>query len=133
MSASIYRIAGIALAIVIGAAYYFIPATEGGFHPKCLFYMVTGLYCPGCGSQRAWSALIHGHVGQAANLNLLLLVSLPFVLHSGFVHVWNAFSKKKIYQRWANSPFFAKAVLIVVMLFAVTRNLPFSPFKWLAP
>ena len=28
----------------------------------CVFYQLTGLYCPGCGAGRALSSLIHGDI-----------------------------------------------------------------------
>lgn len=28
---------------------------------QCLFYVLTGFYCPGCGGTRAFFSLIHGH------------------------------------------------------------------------
>lgn len=28
---------------------------------RCIFNVITGLYCPGCGGTRALSSLVHGH------------------------------------------------------------------------
>src|SRR6266496_822022 len=53
--------------------------TQHGFYPVCYFHAATGLNCPGCGSLRALHQLLHGHVVEAARLNLLLLLCLPYL------------------------------------------------------
>jgi len=119
--------------IVLSLLYFFYPATNSSFHPKCIFHSVTGFYCPGCGSQRATSALLHGRFGQAIDYNILLVVSLPFILYSAFVFTWNAFSERKMQQAIFYSPVFIKIVLITVVAFWILRNIPVHPFTWLAP
>lgn len=44
------------------------------FHMPCLFHLLTGLYCPGCGGTRAVISLMHGQVRQS-------LVYHPLVLY----------------------------------------------------
>lgn len=48
------------LIVAAGAALYFIfdPAVTR-WAPKCMFRVLTGYDCPGCGSQRALHALLH--------------------------------------------------------------------------
>ena len=65
---------------------------------KCIFHSFTGLDCPGCGSQRAASALLHGKFLQAIDYNILFVFLVPFVIYSAFVFTWNVFSNKKIRQ-----------------------------------
>src|SRR4051794_20906202 len=73
----------IAIAVIsLSLLYFFYPATGTSFHPKCLFHEWTGLYCPGCGSQRAVSALLHGDILKAIDLNILMVASLPFIFYS---------------------------------------------------
>lgn len=47
--------------------------------PPCLFFRLTGLYCPGCGGTRACLALLHGHF-------LASLIYHPVVLYGTAVY-----------------------------------------------
>lgn len=119
--------------ITLSLLYFFYPATNTSFHPKCVFHELTGLHCPGCGSQRAASALLHGHVIQAIDYNVLFVLSIPFILYSAFVFTWNAFSNRQLQQAIFYSPVFVKTVLVVVVLFWILRNIRVAPFNLLAP
>ena len=125
-------IVGIAV-ILFSLLYFYYPATHAAFYPKCIFLQITGWYCPGCGSQRAASSILHGNLGAAFQYNILFVLALPFVLFSAFAFTWNAFSKKKIRQQLFYSPLFVKTILIVVLLFGILRNIPNRPFNLLAP
>ncbi|HEY0732130.1 MAG TPA: DUF2752 domain-containing protein [Chitinophagaceae bacterium] len=116
------------VAIIVLLLYFFLDARKG-FFPPCPFYVITDLYCPGCGSQRALSALLHGDLAEAIQDNILLVVSIPILL-------WNAavqWRKDKQYFALLYKPVFVKAVLVVVIGFWVLRNLPFFPMSLLAP
>ena len=119
--------------IILSLLYFFYPATNKSFHPKCIFHEGTGLHCPGCGSQRSISALLKGNILQAIDYNVLLVVCLPFLLYAALAFTWNTFSKNKLQQAVFHSPVFAKTLLVVVILFWILRNVPVKPFSWLAP
>lgn len=53
-----------------------IAGTDSVWVPKCLFHSLTGLDCPGCGSQRAIAAALHGRIGEAWTLNPALWIGL---------------------------------------------------------
>ncbi|MBS1615478.1 MAG: DUF2752 domain-containing protein [Bacteroidetes bacterium] len=94
--------------------------------PPCPFHQLTGFDCPGCGSTRAITALLHGHFLQALDFNLLsipALVMLAIGYAQQFVPALQA-----LWLR-LNKP---KTVLIVVLAFWVLRNLPLPPFLWLS-
>ena len=93
------------------------------FFPTCPFHALTGLHCPGCGSTRALHALFTGHPIQAAGFNLLAVLAVPVVL---FVLIRRP-STDKLRQRWI------LAILAVVILFGILRNIPSYPFSLLAP
>ncbi len=48
--------------------------------PKCPFKMMTGLDCPGCGSQRALYHMLHFDIATAFHYNPLLVVATPYLL-----------------------------------------------------
>jgi hypothetical protein len=113
--------------------YFFIDARYTTFFPHCPFHTLTGLYCPGCGSQRAISSLLHGDILQAISFNILLVLSLPLIGYSAVITSINTFTKAEIQQRIFYSPVFVKVVLVVVVIFWITRNITIYPFSLLAP
>lgn len=100
------------------------------FLPPCWFHELTGLYCPGCGSGRALTALTRGDVLAALRFNPLLMTLLPLL---GYEALRRGLARE---QRWKNllvSPTVSWAIAAAVLAFGVLRNLPFGPFAWLAP
>lgn len=100
---------------------------------QCPFHYITGLYCPGCGSQRALHQLIHFNFIGAFRYNPLLIIALPFVFYSLSLTLHNIFFKtayrfKLFYKNWFVFGFFG-----LVLIFWLLRNLPFFPFNHLAP
>ncbi len=66
------------LAIGVGSvalAAAFVKLVPQQFWFKCPIHAVTGLYCPGCGGQRWFSALLQGDFNAAWHYNQLLSVS----------------------------------------------------------
>lgn len=109
--------------------YFLFDARHDGF-PKCPFYLLTGWYCPGCGSQRALSSLLHGNLSGAMHNNILLVLFLPLLLYSAFINLrYGGAQKMKLWY----DPFFVKAVLATVICFWIFRNIPNPPFSILAP
>jgi hypothetical protein len=117
----------------IALLYFFFDARQFTFFPKCPFYVLTGLYCPGCGSQRAISSLLHGEILPAIHFNLLLVTCLPLLFYSAVISVANYFNKRQIIKLIFYSPLFVKTFLVVVVCFAIVRNIPVAPFTLIAP
>ena len=63
----------------VALLYTFNP-TDWALAPKCLFKVLTGFSCPGCGFQRAAHAALHGHWAEAWAYNRFLIYSLPYLL-----------------------------------------------------
>lgn len=125
--------AGIGLGIAM-AVLYVTPPERNRLAPPCLFHRFTGLHCPGCGATRAVHALLHLRLGEAVQKNALFITALPFVA------LWSATNL----MRWVRgepvrepgvltSPRMLGVILIVILAFAVLRNLPWAPFTLLAP
>lgn len=113
--------------------YYFSDARHSPHFPACIFFSLSGFYCPGCGSQRAFSSLLHGELWQAANYNLLFIICLPLLLYSVVITLINFFRKEQLVQQVFYSAFFIKILFAVIVIFWITRNLTFHPFNLLAP
>ena len=119
--------------LVAGATvlYAFNPVTAR-FYPPCPFHKLTGLYCPGCGSTRALHQLLHGHVAAAFDLNPLAVVLLPLAAVGVARELWRATRGHP-----APTPHLPAwslwALVAVVVLFGVARNLPWAPVRWMAP
>ena len=108
----------------LGILYFFDPM-QYSFYPACVFKLVTGFDCPGCGSTRAFHALLHGHIFEAANYNILLLVFLPVII-AGLLNLYT--QKSAIVWKIFNKPFF---FLLVICIFWVLRNINLYPFTYL--
>ena len=109
---------------------YFFVEPKNGILPKCFFHELTGLYCPGCGVQRSFHALLNGHVLTAIDYNLLFILFLPLIIYFILAFTWG---KKLSASSFIYKPVFSFTVVIVVVSFWVLRNIPVTPFSWLAP
>lgn len=69
-----------AIVVAMGAVYFAFDPAEARWMPKCMLHVLTGLDCPGCGSQRALHALLHGDLGAAWRANAMLLLLIPYLL-----------------------------------------------------
>jgi hypothetical protein len=119
--------------IAISLLYFFIDARATKIFPKCPFYSLTGLFCPGCGSQRAVSALLHLDILSAMRYNVLLVAALPMMFYSAYASIVNTFGTKKVEQRLFYSVWFIRVIAIVVVAFWILRNLSIHPFHLLSP
>ena len=109
---------------------YFFVEPKNGILPKCFFHELTGLYCPGCGVQRSFHALLNGHVLTAIDYNMLFILFLPLII---FFILAFSLGRKHPATSFIYKPFFSFTVVIVVVSFWVLRNIPVTPFSWLAP
>jgi uncharacterized protein DUF2752 len=113
-----------AFVLLLGVVYHFSPS-EYGFYPRCPFYAVTHLLCPGCGATRALYSLLHGKFAEALHYNLLFTLLVPFFL------AWFGFWCYRVlrYDRWPRFAMPRGAALglgIAAVLFAVARNSVFA-------
>src|SRR5688572_26415576 len=52
----------LSVAIVGSLLYFYVNPSTSVLFPRCLFFSITSLHCPGCGSQRAIHELLHGNI-----------------------------------------------------------------------
>lgn len=120
------------LALALGAVFFLFDPAQYPF-PRCPFYVFTGLYCPGCGSQRATHALLHGQVLRAAGLNLLAVAALPLLALGAADGVRAGLTGVPRRAALLYRPWLAWLTLAATLAFAVLRNLPGALGAWLAP
>lgn len=114
-----YLIAGAGL-IALVVIYSVLDPNEVYF-PKCPVKWAFGVDCPGCGSQRAVHALLNGDIVAAWGFNALLVASIPLLVLLTFAE----FNRTRYPRLWhfLNSRGFIVAVLTVILIWAVGRNL----------
>lgn len=115
-------VAALVVAVVIAAiaVYKFFDPMESSIFPRCVFYSVTGLKCPGCGTQRALHAMLSGDLAAAWHYNAFLGVMLPVIaLLLGAEGL-----RKREPQLYVavNSKWVVVAVLVAVVAWWVVRN-----------
>lgn len=122
------------LVVVCGAAgiLYFLSPYDSGVYARCPFNALTDLYCPGCGTLRGLHELLHGHIGKAFGLNPLMVLLLPFIGYS-FVNYVVAGVRGRPERKIFIPSGIIWTLLAMVILFWISRNLPYYPFALLAP
>lgn len=121
--------AGAALA---GAAYLYVHDPHS--HPlSCIYLMLTGFYCPGCGAGRASYALLHGRFAEAFCYNPLMVILLPLLLLYIGARTLDWVITGEDHVDYKISIRFLVAVLVLALIYGVLRNIPVFPFTLLAP
>ena len=123
--------------VIAASALYHNPPGSSWITPPCMMHKLTGLHCPGCGSTRATYALLHGDILGALKKNIVFVIALPFLLwwmaRSAWRWIHNRPSPPDTQTRLNFQRNLSWALVAIVMLFSVFRNLPWVPFSWLAP
>lgn len=121
-------VVGIWVLLAAGAVYLFVfEPGRTGFFPPCIFRLLTGLTCPGCGTTRALHEIAHGHFQAAFMLNPLLLIASPF-LFLAFMRYSVIVMRGGVPRKNALPAPYIYAVFFVVVGFWIFRNTPFYPF-----
>ena len=111
--------------------YLFDPRNPG-VYPVCPFFVLTGCYCPGCGTLRGLHQLMHGNIGAAFRYNAYAMLALPALAYSfaaGALRAYGLPAPPRVFvpARWIWT------LLAAVLAFWLLRNVPFAPFSVLAP
>jgi hypothetical protein len=117
-----------------GSAYFYFNfnPSEYSLFPKCPFYSFTGLYCPGCGSQRAIHHLLHGNILKGLSHNFLIILLAIVLSYDAIIYGLNYYYEKS-FKNLLHNPKTTNAILIFVIAFWVLRNIKIYPFTILAP
>ena len=93
-----------------------------GFSVPCVFRLVTGLRCPGCGSHGAFRAAMRLDIDAVFRLNLLFPLEILYFVYAA-VYISVTYLKtgkadKDLKPAWLNI-----SVLAVVILWWIARNI----------
>lgn len=122
----------LAVLLALGAAFAFLHLFDpvgSGLYPPCLFRAATGLFCPGCGTARAFHALANGDLAAALRWNALAVLLLPPLL----LFQAALFVRPSLGQGRRFPAALVWLLAVVTVAFGVLRNLPVEPFAALAP
>ena len=118
-------IGAVAVIVMAGIAIYstFDPSTVR-FFPRCTFLTLTGLKCPGCGTQHAIHALLHGNFLEAVRFNAMMVASVPLLALYGYAEIVRK-SKPRFYNKVNSTPIIL-TIFVLVVLWWILRNV----FGW---
>lgn len=123
-NAAVPVLSGAAAAVALTALWLRDPHQSGSFG-ICPSLLLTGLYCPGCGSLRGTRDLLEGDLLAAFGHNALLVPAAVWLLWWWVAEVARAVGRP-IPPAYSSAPFIW-GILGVVVVFTVLRNLPGSP------
>lgn len=92
----------------------------------CPFFSLTGYLCPGCGSTRGMSRLLSGDVEGCFRYNPLFPL-FPFVM------IVTALFNAQLTSRQRIVKICWMAIVVLLLLFSIFRNIPSSVFDILRP
>jgi hypothetical protein len=124
------RLATLVGVVAATACVGLVDPARGNAYPLCPSRVLFGLDCPACGGLRGTHALLHGHVLQALDHNLLLpglLAVLGIVLVLWLRPLAGLPPAGLTPPRWARL-----GALAVVVSFTILRNLPVAALDFLA-
>lgn len=127
-------LAALFLAAQAGAAWVFgfLLSPASPFYPRCVFHLLTGLHCPGCGTGRALRGILEGRGFEALGHNILLVPGLLLLVAVDVDALFTVAGKSRP-LRPERIPGLALVSAAVILAFWILRNLPWFPFTLLAP
>lgn len=122
--------------ILTGAVivYFIYDPSVTSYFPECPFYKLTGMFCPGCGAQRATHYLLTGNITAALRSNILLVMFLPFLIAYYGVQTFNYFNfRENISITILHKSWFIYGIAGLFLFYWVARNITFLGAGFLAP
>ena len=115
--------APLALAGLAITTLQLLPPAQYSFYPQCPIYNSLHLLCPGCGTTRALSALLRGHLEEALRFNALTTLMLPIVIAYAIRSYRHFLNRQPMH--WPQLPSsLLYAVAAIAATFTIVRNLP---------
>lgn len=120
-----YRIAATAAILLAVAAvfclYYYSHDPTASPAPRCIFKILSGYDCPGCGSQRAFHSLMHGDIADAWGYNPFVFFAVPtaifYIIVENGRELWPHLHARVVH------PAIITAILLSIIAWWILRNL----------
>ena len=109
-------------------AIYHLLSHVFNFGIPCIFYKITGLYCPGCGVTRMLFSLIDLDFYQAFRYNPLVFILLMLYI---IYFVIKSIAKLVFKKNLKIPPIILNIIIILLILYGILRNIDL--FNFLAP
>ena len=105
---------------------YYLFASHGHSLP-CIFYELTGFYCPGCGATRMCRKLMQLDFYGAFRANQVSVFAVPFLgaVFARRIYLYIRYGKPKK-KKWMDIG--AVIAIIALLIFGVLRNIPYFDF-----
>ena len=113
--------AGVGITAVCLFILYFFAEPSSGLYPRCAFKMLTGLSCPGCGSQRAVHAILEGDFKGAFAFNALFMIEIPLLGLLAFSRLSG--ERFPRLRRVLSDHFFILLILATIIIWTIVRNI----------
>ncbi len=111
----------------IAVLYFWNPAVDR-YYPQCLFYSVTGLYCPGCGGLRGTHFLLHLDFFDAFHFNPFVFITTPLILYTIVYYSYFLISGKDLPKVPYNKYILAAAVILTAAFWIARNVFPYFAF-----
>ena len=109
-------------AIMMGGIIYVLAVKEFGFGIPCVFRLITGYLCPGCGMTHALVCVLSGEFKAALSCNALSITVLPAVcLYLLYRRIREAVFEKDGFAAWEYA--FLVLIFAVAIAYGIIRNL----------
>jgi len=109
--------------LIVSLFLRFAPEGARPFYPRCFFNAATGLYCPGCGTLRALTALGELDFRTAFLYNpFLFLMAAPFAAYMCAIFLLRAITGRRIPSILSSYKAALPTAVIVIAVFAA-RNI----------
>ncbi|MGJ1384952.1 DUF2752 domain-containing protein [Sphingobacterium spiritivorum] len=121
-----YLLASILL--FLGGVFIYIYRTydpqEYALFPKCPVKSLTGFDCPGCGSQRAIHAILHGNFKAAFAFNPFFFFAVPYLFLNLYFITRPSLTAQQF--KWRNRLYGYRAMILLsisIIVFTILRNI----------
>ena len=104
-----------------GITYHIYDPKDYPIFPKCPLLLLTGIKCPGCGSQRAIHSLLHSDLTNAFKYNMLLITSLPYI--GALLYSESHKVKHPSLYHQLNNTKLVWGYLIIIIIWWIIRNI----------